>query len=211
MAAIGLIALVATAAIVDRRESFSLGVAPGGVAAEVRPGATLCQGPIDVAGDFERVALVLATFRRRGPSLAIDVRDAAGPAVLARGRLAGGYADNAEAQVRTGPVREGRSIRVCITNRGIRRVALYGGGDAAHLASTASIDGQPAGADVAIRFLHDRPRSLLSLAPEMLERATLFAPAWLSSGLLWGLFALVALGVPGLLTYALARADEPPP
>lgn len=202
-----MIALVVTAAVVDRRESFSLGVAPAGVAAEVRPGARLCQGPIDVVADFERVAVRLGTFMQRGPSLAIDVRDAEGRTVLARGRLAGGYADNEEQQARTGLVREGRQVRVCITNRGLRRVAAYGGGDAAHQASTASVDGTPVGADVTMRFLHDRPRSLLRLAPAMLERATLFAPSWLSPWMLGALLGLVAIAVPGLLTYALARDD----
>jgi hypothetical protein len=192
-------------------QSFSLGVVPGGPVAELRPGDELCQGPIDVADDFARVTVILGTFMQSGPRLGVEVRDAAGGAVLTRGRLAAGYADNQEQEVRMSLVPEGSRVSVCVVNRGIRRVALYGGGDAAHLPSTASIDGTPANADVAIRFLYDRPRSLLRLAPEMVDRATLFAPGWLSSGLLWGLFALVALAVPGLLTFALARADGPPP
>jgi hypothetical protein len=59
-----------------------------------------------------------------------------------------------------------------------------------------------------MRFLYDRPRSLLRLAPEMCERATLFAPGWMSAWTLWVLFGLVAAAVPGLLTYAVARAGD---
>jgi hypothetical protein len=108
-------------------------------------------------------------------------------------------------------VPEGSQVSVCIANRGIRRVALYGGGDAAHVPSTASINEKPVNADVTMRFLYDRPRSLLRLAPEMMQRATLFAPGWMSGGTLWALLGLVAFAVPGLLTYAVARAGDEPP
>jgi hypothetical protein len=105
-------------------------------------------------------------------------------------------------------VREGSLVTVCVTNRGIRRVAAYGAGDAAHVASTATLDGRPVGNDATVRFFYDRPRSLLRLAPEMVDRATLFnaAPAWM----LWALLACIAIAVPGLLTYALARAAAKP-
>lgn len=211
MATIGVASLVVTASVVDSRQSFSLGVSPGAVIAELQPRAKLCQGPIDVADEFERVTLTLGTFMQRGPSLAVEVRDADSRAILASGRLASGYPDNEESQVRTGLVRRGARITVCVTNRGIRRVAAYGAGDAAHLGSTASVDGAPVGADMTMRFLYERPRSLLRLTPAMFDRASLFAPSWLSAWMLWALLGLVALAVPGLLTCALARAaDEPP-
>jgi hypothetical protein len=154
------------------------------------------------------VTVVLGTFMEPGPSLAVEVRDSTSRAVLTRGRLAGGYGDNLEQEVRMGLVRKGRQVSVCLTNTGLRRVAFYGGGDAAHRLSTATVDGHPAGADVSMRFLYDRPRSLLRLAPQMFERATLFAPAWMAGWTLWALFGLLAIGVPGLLTYALARPGD---
>ncbi len=207
-AAIGALCLIA--GLVTRSQSFSLGVAPAAPVAEMRPGATLCQGPIDVPESFERITLTLGTFTRRGQALDVRVRDAHSGRTFARGRLNGGYANNTEQQIRVGRVHEGRVIRVCFTNRGSRRVVAYGNGGTAHAPSDATIDGRAKNVDASIRFLYDQPKSLLSLAPRMIERATLFAPSWLSSWMLWSLFGLLTLAVPGLLVYALAHASRSP-
>lgn len=211
--ALGVVAvgsLLLAAILVKRSESFSLGVAPAAPVAEIQPDSTVCQGPIAVPAAFDRVALTLGTFMRPGQALDIRVRDAGSAKTLASGRLPRGYADNSEQQVRVGHVGRGRSIRVCFTNRGSRRVVAYGDPGQAHAPSTVTIDGSPRDVDASIRFLYDQPRSLLSLAPRMIERATLFAPSWLSPWMLWSLFALVALAVPGLLIYALMRCERSP-
>lgn len=204
--AIGLLCL--TASLATRTQSFTLGVTPSAPVAELRADETLCQGPIDVIDHFERVTLTLGTFMRPGPPLDVRVRDAATREVLATGHLAAGYADNTEQQVEVGRVGGGARIAVCVTNEGRHRVATYGSADAAHVPSSAAVDGEPKGVDATMRFLYDEPRSLLSLAPQMVERATLFAPSWLSPGMLWALFGLVAFAVPGLLGYALTRTSQ---
>jgi hypothetical protein len=210
-AALGVLAialLCLTASLATRTQSFSLGVTPSSPVAELRAHETLCQGPIDVVDHFERVTLTLGTFRRPGPPLDVRVRDAATRKVLATGHLAAGYADNKEQRVGIGRVGRGGRIAVCVTNEGRHRVATYGSADAAHVPSSAAVDGKPKGVDATMRFLYDEPRSLLSLAPQMVERATLFAPSWLSPGMLWALFGLVVFAVPGLLGYALSRISE---
>jgi len=195
--------------LVKRSGSFSLGVVPSTPVLELRPDATLCQGPIDAVDAFDRVALKIGTFMRPGQPLDVLVRDARTRAALARGSLPGGYADNREQTVAVGRVGASRLIRVCVTNRGSRRIVAYGSGSAAHVPSRATIDGKARDADPALRFLRDRPRSLLELAPAMVQRATLFGPSWLAPWMLWSLLAAVTLAVAGLLSVALVRAAQP--
>ena len=206
--AAALLALVLVGALHREHRAFTLGVTPFAVAAELPPGGAVCQAPIRVpdGARFDAVELVLGTYRRPGPPVAVAVRDAGGGELLARGELAAGYPDNTRRAVRTGPVAEGASIEVCVRNRGSRRVALYGSGAGASPTSdlrTAS--GEVLPTDLDLVFLTTEGRPLLALVPAVLQRATLFhgglAPAWL----LWLVLALLVVGVPLLLARALGR------
>ena len=193
--------------------AFTLGVFPGGPVTTLAPGQTACQRPIDVprGGGFDALTVPLGTFRRPGSPVEATVRDTQTGALLARGALPGGYPDigtrSLERIALSPAVPEDTRIAVCLRNTGTSRVAIYGNADVATSASTLYKDGRPAGADAALSFSRES-RSVLSLFGLSADRAALFKAGWVGPWTFWLLAALVALGVPALLAFALARAGR---
>ena len=214
-----LLAALAVAAVLlvgaDRKTqlAFTLGVSPGGVVTTLAPGQTACQRPIDVpkGGGFDAITVPLGTFHQPGSAVEATVIALPGRAPLGRGTLAAGYPDvGARALERipvTPAVREGARVAVCLRNTGDGRVAVYGNGDLATSASTLFKDGRPATADASLAFTRE-PRSVLSLFGVSADHAALFKAGWVGPWTFWLLAALVALGVPALLAFALARAGR---
>lgn len=209
--ALGVIGLLATALVRDTPRAFTLGVANGAPVVTLRPGHSVCQRPIlvpDGAG-FERVRLSLGTFRRPGPALAVTVRSQGGD-VLARGGLPAGYPDvdrRPSSVIGLGHVPGGSAVAVCVTNRGGRRVAIYGNADGAARGSSAYVDGRPAAVDLNLSF-ERRPRSLASLVPRMLDRAALFRSAGVGVWMYVLLGFILAAGVPALLVTGLRSTSR---
>jgi hypothetical protein len=211
-AAIGVVALAVAAGVEDRRLAFTIGVAPTGVAATLAPGDRVCQAPVTAATEFSRVRFQVGTFRRAGVPLEVAVRSAGSGAVLADGRLAGGYPDVSQPSVPLDrPVRESQRIAVCIRNTGDRKIALYGGSGLAARNSSIVVDGKPGESDLTLIFERSSPRSVLSQVPDMFQRASLFRPGWVTPGLFWALALVLALGVPALLALAMRAAGESEP
>jgi hypothetical protein len=204
------IALVVVALADRRSEAFTLGVPGNGITA-LRPGADACQRPIAVPehADFDAVRLMLGTNHHPGAPLDVVVRDARGGAVLARGRLAGGYPDVDRAPshvVHVGEVAAGRVISVCLVNRGQRRMFVYGAAGAASRTSELFIDGKAQPSDMDLVFLRRSPRSLAALAPAVAERAALFRAGWVGAWTYVVLGLLVLVVVPVLLVRAVGSA-----
>ena len=101
-----LVAIIALGLLRSSTLVYSLGVAPAVPVADLRPGQQACQGAIIVPNGtaFDRVRIALGTYRRPGPELEVVVRRAADRAPIARGRLAGGYGDFADAPWHVVPV-----------------------------------------------------------------------------------------------------------
>lgn len=204
------LAVLAVAALQRNSLAFTLGVYPGLVAVVLDPGQSACQTPVVVPdrSAFDGVEVQLGTFGRPGPAMAVDVRDAATQRVVARGTLPAGYPDVARQRthvVRVGQVAAGRRVAVCLTNRGARKVAIYGNGDAASRTSTALHDGRPTGVDLALVF-HRSPRSVLAVLGDAAARASLFKFGWMGAWTFWLLGLLVLLAVPALLVRAVRDA-----
>lgn len=193
--------------------AFTLGVTPGGVVTTLAPGQQACQRPIDVPqdGGFDGIAVPLGTFHRPGPSIEATVVAVPGRRPLARGTLAAGYPDVGTRELERIPVApavpEGSRIAVCLRNTGTARVAIYGNGDVATSGSTLLNDSRPAAADASLSFTR-ASRSDLSLFGVSADRAALFKAGWVGPWTFWLLAALIALGVPVLLAFALARAGR---
>lgn len=193
--------------------AFTLGVFPGGPVTTLAPGQTACQRPIDVprGGGFDAVTVPLGTFRQAGPAVGVTVIALPGRAPLAHGTLAAGYPDigaRSLERIAVSPaVPENTRIAVCLRNAGTSRVAIYGNADVATSASSLYKDGRPAGADAALSFSRES-RSVLSLFGLSADRASLFKAGWVGPWTFWLLAALVAVGVPALLAFALARAGR---
>lgn len=209
----GGVALLVALLVYEERRAFTLGVAPSVPAVELRPEREICQGPMGVpeGGEFAAVRVSLGTyFRPTGPPLAVSVRRAGGGAVLARGRLDGGYPDIAAQpvhEISTGRVGARQRIDVCLRNVGTRRVAVFGSAGAASPGSVARTQrGRVSGNDLSLEFMRAEPRTGLGLLPHLFERASLWELGWSGAWLYWVLLAGVLVGVPTLLALALTRA-----
>jgi hypothetical protein len=211
LCAAGLAGLLVVASQRDTSLAFTLGVTPGAPVPAIEPGGVGCQGPIDVpeGGAFDAVELPLGTFERPGPALVLTVRDPGSGAVLARGALPAGYrdvGDEPQQQIAVRPrVEAGTRVVVCLRNAGRGPVAPFGNADVAAVDQTYTIDGEAQGVDAALVFRQE-PRSLLSRFALIVQRAALFRPGWVGAWTYWLLAALVVLGLPALLAFALARA-----
>jgi hypothetical protein len=210
----GLIALAIVAATQHTREAFSLGVPVGGAVAELRPGHQVCQSPVAIPdGDatFQHVVVALGTYNRPGPRLAVTLATAGGGRPVARGALPAGYADIAQTPthaIDVGPVTTRAPLRVCLRNTGERRLAVYGNGSAASRSSSATLDGKPIDADLSLSFERRRPRSLASLVPAMLKRASLFRAGFVGPWTLWFVSLAALVGAPLLVAAALRAAER---
>jgi len=193
---LGVLSLLAAAALDDRERAFTVGLPAVRIAAELQPGDRACRTGIDVPAEFARVRLVTASFRRPGPALTVT-------AGAARGTVAGGYPDNSTVEARVGPVAEGKRITVCVSNDGERRVALFGSPPDTPPYELGNSNLGPA---LGLEFLRDKPRSMAALMPDAFERASRFRPAWVGPWTFWILLGLVAAGLPALLAVAYRSA-----
>ncbi len=203
--------LVALAATRESKLVYTLGVGPAAPSWTSKPGKQVCQGPITPPSDaFDRVVISLGTYFKPGPPVEVVVRDAATSRALARGKLAGGYPDIADAPEHAVAIPSTslrRAADVCIRNTGRRRVAVYGAPGISHRTSTAIVDGKPAGGtDLAVRLDRDHPRSLLSRLPTCSRTPRRSRRSWSAPWTFWVLLGIVLLGVPALLARAIAGA-----
>ena len=198
--------VVALAAAGDERGlAYSTGARPERVLAVAAPGREVCQRGLEAAGDFDSVELLVGTYGRPGPPMAVEVRDAGRATPVAAGTLTGA-ADNQAARVRVEPeVSRGRRIDVCVRT-GERRVALYGGTES-DLVTTVTAGPNAVGGDLRLSLRRSEPDSALALVPDILRRAALFRPGIAGVWAFWVLLSAVALGVPALLAAALRGTD----
>jgi hypothetical protein len=137
------------------------------------------------------------------------VRSAESGRSLGRGRLPAGYPDVSQPVVVVGSVRGEQRAEVCLTNVGLHRLALYGNAAAAAPVSDARLGNRALETDLTLVFERGESRSMLSLLPDVFNRASLFRPGWVGTWTFWVLTALLLVGVPVLLALAMARMREP--
>jgi hypothetical protein len=199
----GLAVAFAVVAGDDHDTAFTLGVAPGLPAAELRPEAEACQTPVPVAEAFDGVRMQVGTYRRQGSPLAVSIRTADSGPEIAAGRVPGGYADVSQLEVELdSTVAPGQRVAVCVRNAGQRKMAIYGGPELANGGTTVEIGGRDQKTDMTLVFTRP-PSSLLSQTPEIFERASLFRPVWIGPWAYWLLAGLLLVAVPALLARSL--------
>jgi hypothetical protein len=207
--AVGLLVL-ALVGIEDKRDlAFTIGVVPTIPAATLHPGQTVCQEPISVSESFERVRVRAGSPGGPGEPVDVSVRLPGSSQVIARGRLPGGYPYGSTVSARVDPVRADQRIAVCLRDAGDRRVSVFGNAANAAPPSEAHLGDRVLENDVALVFLKEGRRSMLSEVPDVFARASVFRPGWVGTWTFWVLAGLVLLGVPALLARALSDADEP--
>lgn len=217
--AVAVIGIAIHALTTERPYGQTLGVPVFKPIVPLAPGHTGCEGPVALAEDTQRVEFNPGTpHGEPGPAIDVTLRAAGTPRVLARGRLAGGFDPRLPQFASVAPaVAQNTVVDVCFRNAARRGTALLFGSDATTFfraggsaprtaADHASVDGRRVSGNVAVVFPYVHPRSEASLLPRMLERASLWRPAWIGPGVYWALLAVLVLACPVLLTRALLSA-----
>jgi hypothetical protein len=220
---VGVGAILVHASSDERPKQQVLGVLVRGSVVALKAGHTGCQGPIGLADRTARVEFNPGTpHGERGPAVETQIRAAGTQRVLSRGLLRAGFDPRLPQTVAVAPALPADTIvDVCFRNLGPRRVLLFGdiaygtnktGFAGVHptiVTSSASLDGKDLpGRDIAIVFPRPKPRSVVSLVPEMFRRASLFRPGWVGTWTLWVLAGLALLAAPLLLARAAGRAVD---
>lgn len=212
--ALTLVAVGAVASVRTTEMAFTLGVSPDDQAVALYGSREACQQPIDVPVAFRTVGFVAAADEPSGPPLSVEVRAFPDGRRLGGGVFDDQYADEAAQSVAVGDIPAGERVSVCFRSLGDadadadEGARLQGGPAQAARSSAVFLNGQKRPDDLTLVFARDRPVSLLSLVPVMLDRATLWRPGPASGGLLAVILAVVAIAAPLLLGRALRRADE---
>jgi hypothetical protein len=208
--AIGLVALGAVALTQGSSLVYSPGVNPVSPVAMLGEDDGVCQGPISVPDSmaFNRVGVTLGTYGRPGPPVRVNVVAVDGGRTVATGRAAGGYSDvrpGHELIVPVSRVRTGAPVRVCVTNEGDRKLAVFGQAGVASPHTTGTLNGKPLTVDVALTLRREQ-RSLLALAPDVARSASRFRAGWVGPVFYLVLALAILAGGPLLLARGVARA-----
>ena len=169
----------------------------------LRPGSEACFGDAVIEPHAREARFRVGTLLRPGAPLELRI---AGRGYRHRARIAGGFADNALLEVPVRPPARATPVRVCIANRGERRMDLYGAADRTRGRTRAYVDGKLVRPNVAFGFWEAERRSIWERLPQTAERITAFRPGWVATGLVWALAALFVAGVPALVLWGLARS-----
>lgn len=183
------------------------------------PGSRACMDQVAFDAHSEVARLRADPHGRPGPRLLLE---ATAPGYHARGEIAAGYRGTrrpTRAQDAAGYRPDGSlplTARLatpsrpvigvlCIRNAGAQPVDLEGTAEARTNARTnVTLDGQPIPVDVSITLAAARERSLLDRLGEVFDHAATFKSPLVTGWLLWPLAALLLLGVPGTVLWALA-------
>lgn len=196
--------------------------------ARLSPDQRVCQRPLIALDEIAAVRFNPATLG--GPTaILVEITDAGGARVLARGRVAEGFDQQAGVVARLDrPVPAGQRIGVCFRNRGPGGLDVYGDDGVTSqcvlapdsipcvyrlphpISSTSSlfIDGRPAPGTVAATFLRAQPETVLAQVSEIFDRASTFRPGFVTPALWWALVVLLLVGGPAAVLWGLGDRNR---
>jgi hypothetical protein len=105
-----------------------------------------------------------------------------------------------------GSVAGSRKVVACFRNAGTPALILSPRPGAPTRVAVERSDASADYADIGLELERADDRSLLALVPDLLERASLFRPGWVGAWTYWFLLCALVIGVPVLLSVALASA-----
>jgi hypothetical protein len=199
--------LLLVLALADRR-GFSLDV-PSDSQVLVRPGEERCSGIIRPPGAGADRVRFWARASEPGPlpPIVVFVRRSRTAQTLADGTAAPGPPGARSVHLR-GSVAGSRKVTACFLNAGARPAILTPRPGTATRVTVERSDGLADYADIGLELGRSDDRSLLALLPDVFERASLFRPGWVGAWTYWLLLVALVIGVPLLLSRALASASE---
>jgi hypothetical protein len=168
-------------------------------------GQRACLAPATMTTDSTQARFMVGTYFRPGPPMELSIT---GPGYATRRSIRAGFPDNATLRVNVPPPRRDMSVRLCIANRGDRRVALNASADRTKTAARTQVDGRPGAANPTFAFYAARPAAITSRLSRIVERVSLFKPGIVGSWLLWPLLVATAAGIPVGALWALRRAVD---
>jgi hypothetical protein len=207
--AFGVVVVLILAATDQRHLAFSLAVRASEPGVEVQPGHEACQRDVDVEEPFDSVTILPAAFFHPVPRLQLRVIDRASHRIIASGLLGDGHPENKPTTIRLAPgVGKGRRVDVCFRNAGAWKVALFSGPAPDNEPSFGTLDGRYIQSDIVIDFVRSKPRTTLSMIPDVFRRAALFHPSWVGAWTFWLLAAVLVFAVPVALVKAVRAAAQ---
>jgi hypothetical protein len=218
---LGVGGLLVTGAAKQSDEVLTTAVNPIYPVAPIKPGSVACQSPFGITEPFDRVHFNIGTFGNRGPSLVVNVQNAATGGQLGQGRVLPGWVDNGTAQdVRVGTVNPGILATVCVRNEGPRWAYLYGdyyhgrffkgplGVTPTNSTNVATVAGAIIEGDISMTLLSSASRPLLSRIGAIVRHAATFKATFVHAWTFWMLAAILLIGAPLALWRALASATR---
>jgi len=167
-------------------------------------GQRLCLTDVTIPRDAQRLRVQASTFGRPGPALGIELRAGRYDQRL---RVPAGYPDATVLDVPMRPPPAAALGEVCLRQDGATRIALVGTTEERTLSRpVGKLDGRAIAPDTYLVFDEAGTASALSKTPAILARMSAFRPGIVGPWLLWPLLALVVIGVPAGVLWALRRA-----
>ena len=203
--AVGVTALVVVAAADVR--GFRLGLNTESVVM-VAPGQEACRTLIrPPQGGANEVTFWVsgAGHGASAPPIAVRVRKGRQSQLLASARVPAGPPGVRHA-VLHGSVAGGRKVAACFSVEGPAGVRLRPRPGTPTRVVPARLSERSDNVDVALELGRSPERSLLSEVPDIFERASLFRPGWVGAWTFWALLAVLVIGLPALLGWALRAA-----
>lgn len=200
--------LIAIATALPQRTSLAAAnnVLVTGVAAQIAPGSELCREDLELPAGTSGIQVYSVGTAAPGPELEVTITS---PAGTQSGRLPGGYADEEFVTGRVSPPLERATTgRACLKNVGTTLAGFGGTAPADANTSKLEVDGEPAPAVLAINPTYE-PSSLFDLVPTLVERAAVWAPAWVGPWTFYLLIgAVMLLAGPLAVSLVLVRRDK---
>jgi hypothetical protein len=174
----------------------------------MQPGESVCLHNAVINARSERALFQVETFAKPTVPLRLAVT---GHGYRATATVpASSYMDEGIVRVRVRAPPRDVLATVCVINGGRRRVALYATTPAERSAVSTTVADHAIATNPWLAFYGERPTSIASRLPTILERMTSFRPAVIGPWLLWPLAVVFVVGIPAaiLLAYGRGLRDE---
>jgi hypothetical protein len=156
--------------------------------APIRPHERMCRANVLLPEGSKAVQLLLLTYGRPGPRLTMTLQT---PSQTVRSTLAGGFVDGSVERIPVSGLDGGTTARLCILNEGRTSLAFGGVPWTTTEGSVMTAAGKKVPGDLSVQVYGGR-RSLLDEAPDIVRRATVWAPSWVGT---WTYYLLFAFGL----------------
>jgi hypothetical protein len=193
---LALAGLLATGATGRSFRTFALGAPNAAQIALVQPGLTVCEGAVTSSAAAGAVEIWAASDEGLSEVIT-SVRDAATGARLASGATLVNQQPSEYSAGLDDPVRAGRPLNVCLTNRGPQPLSLLGSAPVRPTV-VAEESGRSLHAEFSLVLMSAGHPSEIGLLGTAFARAALWRPSWVGSWTFWllvaGLLATIPLG-----------------